>query len=1056
MAVHRARTGCQVGVQNDCSSSMLGKSVGGPGQASNHSTGDPQRFVPEGLERKQQIAWPPASSEKWKIMDRKLGEVFEVELRGSVEKKIRMFEGLCYDSCVAEFGTKCVGGGRPENKEKPQSRRQRQMAQLRAEKKSLRRRWKEADEGERDTLKGLYEDLKKRYSDVRRAEYQCQKRRRRKKEREKSYKDPHKYAKRLFSEGASGSLNCSKEELEDHLRATYSDEKREEDIEEVPGLIRPSKPDVSFDMGELRLWEVDAVVRKARAGSAAGQNGLSYKLFKYCPRVRRALWHILRVLWRKRHIPSSWCLAEGVYIPKEENATEIGQFRPISLLNVDGKIFLSVLARRLTVFVMKNNLVDTSVQKAGVPGFPGCLEHVQMIWESIQRSKREKDDLNVVWLDLANAYGSIPHKYIAFALEFFWVPKVIQQLILDYYSQFKMRFSTQSYTTEWQSLEVGIPMGCPVSPLLFVLGIEVLTRCVGPKIEGLTLTGDVVLPSIRAFMDDLTIVSRNVDQVEEGLVRLEELVSWTRMRFKAKKSRSVSIKRGKIVERRFHIAGEDIPQVSEQGVKSLGRWYEGNLNDKHRGVEVYNKVVEWLKLVDKALIPGNAKIWCCQFGLMPRIMWQLLVYEVAVSRVERIQQKLNVYYRKWLGVPRMVTDLAFYCRSGKLRLPLSSVVEEFKAGKVRLVMMMRESEDQTISGSRPPIRTGRKWRAEEATDEAVAMAKWKEMRGAVQVGRGGVGLKPGVKWFSKQGRKGRRDLVVEAVKEKEEECRMSKAAQQGVQGAWTRWEEVDQKRVSWSELRSMSAGALRFLVSATFDVLPSPVNLKRWGLEEEDVCKVCRKARGTLEHILSACTGLLRAYTWRHNQVLKEMEGVAVAAVEARKKNGPVKTKGIQFVKEGVRGVRSRKLCNRTGEIVAVADDWEVLVDKGNCTIPVEVAVTRLRPDMVLVSRSVHKVVMVELTVPWESRMDEARERKLGKYADLKAECEQNGWRADIYTVEVGCRGFAGVSVRKWLQGLGMGGREGERWRKRMCLAAETGSAWIVGKALGKEGVSLG
>ncbi|XP_041481795.1 uncharacterized protein LOC121428966 [Lytechinus variegatus] len=355
---------------------------------------------------------------------------------------------------------------------------------------------------------------------------------------------------------------------------------------------------------------------------------------------------------------------------------------------------------------MKNKFVDTSVQKAGVPGFPGCLEHVHMIWESIQSCKREKKDVDVILLDLANAYGSVPHRYLSLALDFFWVPKVIQELVQSYYSQFKMRFTTRTYTTEWQALEVGIPIGCPVSPLLFVLGMEVLTRRVSSEIEGLTLAGEVVVPSVRAFMDDLTIVSSNESQVDKGLRRLEEMVGWTRMRFKAKKSRSVSLRKGKVVEKRFCIGNEDIPQVSEKGVKSLGRWYEDKLNDRHRGMQIYDKVVEWLKKVDRTLIPGNAKVWCCQYGLLPRIMWQLQVYEVAVSRVERMQQKMNSFYRKWLGVPRMVTDLAFYCRSGKLRLPMASVVEEYKAGKVRLVMMMRESKDQTIADSRPPIRTG--------------------------------------------------------------------------------------------------------------------------------------------------------------------------------------------------------------------------------------------------------------------------------------------------------------------------------------------------------------
>ena len=83
-----------------------------------------------------------------------------------------------------------------------------------------------------------------------------------------------------------------------------------------------------------------------------------------------------------------------------------------------------------------------------------------MIWESIQWCKREKKDVDIIWLDLANAYGSVSHSYLNFALEFFWVPEVVRKLVQSYYSQFRMRFTTGTYTTDWQALKIGILMGC--------------------------------------------------------------------------------------------------------------------------------------------------------------------------------------------------------------------------------------------------------------------------------------------------------------------------------------------------------------------------------------------------------------------------------------------------------------------------------------------------------------------------------------------------------------------------------------------------------------------
>ena len=66
-------------------------------------------------------------------------------------------------------------------------------------------------------------------------------------------------------------------------------------------------------------------------------------------------------------------MSEGLYLPKEADAKKIGEFRPISILNVDGKVFFGILAWRVISFVQKNGYVDESVQKAGIPGIPGCV-----------------------------------------------------------------------------------------------------------------------------------------------------------------------------------------------------------------------------------------------------------------------------------------------------------------------------------------------------------------------------------------------------------------------------------------------------------------------------------------------------------------------------------------------------------------------------------------------------------------------------------------------------------------------------------------------------------
>ena len=152
--------------------------------------------------------------------------------------------------------------------------------------------------------------------------------------------------------------------------------------------------------------------------------------------------------------------------------------------------------------------------------------------------------------------------------------------------------------------------------------------------------------------------------------------------------------------------------------------------------------------------------------LIPKLLWPLQIYEIGLSTVEAIERMINRYTRKWMGLPPGLTSLALYSRSTKLRLPLKAITEEYKAAKVRLQMTLQNSADPAISSIMAKVKTGRKWQAAAATAEAIEAAKFKEILGATQTGRHGIGYsteKP--VWWSKATSKEKAGLVVEGVRQ---------------------------------------------------------------------------------------------------------------------------------------------------------------------------------------------------------------------------------------------------------------------------------------------------
>ena len=677
MKIHQAKKCKRKGASQQRRSSDR-QTSGSTHQEPNHSMSQTEAGTEEAQtgveERKPKINWPKGSEAvKYKQFDATMSEVVS-RLRGKPEWKLERMAEVLYEEAKQTFGLEKPAGEKngkktDGGKKGGPSRRERRIVELRKEKKKLRRQWLDAEEGAKEGLKVLYEEIKRKHRGVMREQRRVERKKEVRKTRKQFLDDPYKFAKSLFTESKTGKMECTKEELEKHLADTYNDPRREEELEQpTGGLQRPTQPGVSFDLSDLKKKEVDDFIRKARAKSAPGNDGISYKMYKHCPKLRKQLFLLLRQMMRKKDAAKRWFVAEGIYLPKEEEAKEIGQFRTISLLNVDGKVYFGILAGRVMKFVQANGYIDETVQKAGVPGIPGCVEHAYAIWDAIQKSKEHKENLSVVWLDLANAYGSVPHKLLKMAMEHFWIPEEIQQLMMKYYDNFVMRFTTAGFTTEWQRLEIGIAAGCTISVVWFVLVMEMILRSTETK------EAEMQTP-LKAFMDDITIVSKSEATTHRMLGRLDELIGWSRMKFKAKKSRSCTFRKGRQTEVRYTIAGDPIPTVQEQPVKSLGRMYKGNLSDRSQGVEIFNQAKEGLESIDHSKLSGKFKLWCLQFGLYPRLLWPLMIYEVTESRVEMIEKKCRAYTRKWLGLPKCLNNAALYGKGIPLELPISSFNE---------------------------------------------------------------------------------------------------------------------------------------------------------------------------------------------------------------------------------------------------------------------------------------------------------------------------------------------------------------------------------------------
>ena len=81
---------------------------------------------------------------------------------------------------------------------------------------------------------------------------------------------------------------------------------------------------------------------------------------------------LLNLVFKTCVVPGEW----RIVTPDPNNSKD---FRPIPLLNVEGKLFFSILPKRLEKHVCSNKLINSSIQKGCMERVPGRWEHMSVV-----------------------------------------------------------------------------------------------------------------------------------------------------------------------------------------------------------------------------------------------------------------------------------------------------------------------------------------------------------------------------------------------------------------------------------------------------------------------------------------------------------------------------------------------------------------------------------------------------------------------------------------------------------------------------------------------------
>ena len=149
----------------------------------------------------------------------------------------------------------------------------------------------------------------------------------------------------------------------------------------------------------------------------------------------------------------------------------------------------------------------------------------------------------------------------------------------------------------------------------------------------------------------------------------------------------------------------------------------------------------------------------------------------------------------------------------------------------------------------------------------------------------------------------------------------------------------------------MLPNLLSFCLEATYNVLLSPSNLKRWHLASEYKYFLCYKDVCTIPHILGKISLQQSRFTFRQERVLQHLVLVLKSFLKDLPNNDTTKKcNTIKFVKSET---KFSKTNNISQSILHLASDWTLLADmKGDYLFPFQLAFTELHQDILSFSKS--------------------------------------------------------------------------------------------------------